>query len=178
MEKTTQDAKLPITEEEVKAGIICLMCGVAGSGKTTFSKRLEEIGFARLSIDEYVWKHFGRYGIDYPSEKYQEHSIAARSELDKELMDLLSAGKPAVLDFSFWRRSDRVKYKKWIEEKGRPWKLIFLKVPPSVIRERLNARSIRFDANAAFPIGEDLLNQYLTGFETPNGEGEIVICIE
>jgi hypothetical protein len=36
-------------------------------------------------------------------------------------------------------------------------------------------RSQRFDANAAFPITDDILNAYVSGFEEPNGEGEEVI---
>ncbi|NMA75480.1 MAG: ATP-binding protein [Bacteroidales bacterium] len=43
-----------------------MMCGVAGSGKTTFAQKLEKIGFSRLSIDEEIWSTNGRYGIDYP----------------------------------------------------------------------------------------------------------------
>ncbi|WP_346775363.1 AAA family ATPase [Bacillus sp. RO2] len=42
------------------------MCGVAGSGKTTFSQQLEKEGFVRLSIDEEIWATNGRYGIDSP----------------------------------------------------------------------------------------------------------------
>lgn len=36
--------------------LIIMMCGVAGSGKTTFSLELEKVGFVRLSIDEEIWK--------------------------------------------------------------------------------------------------------------------------
>jgi hypothetical protein len=43
------------------------------------------------------------------------------------------------------------------------------------LRARLNSRSRRFDANAAFPITDEILNDYLTGFEEPSGEGETVI---
>jgi septin family protein len=32
--------------------LVVMMCGVAGSGKTTFSQQLEKEGFVRLSIDE------------------------------------------------------------------------------------------------------------------------------
>lgn len=35
--------------------LVVMMCGVAGSGKTTFSKKLEKEGFVRLSIDEEIW---------------------------------------------------------------------------------------------------------------------------
>jgi len=43
------------------------------------------------------------------------------------------------------------------------------------LRKRLKARSQRFDANAAFPITEETLNNFLNSFEEPQGEGEIVI---
>ena len=39
----------------------------------------------------------------------------------------------------------------------------------------LDERRQRFDANAAFPITEDLLISYLAGFDEPNGGGEEVI---
>ncbi|WP_224773311.1 MULTISPECIES: hypothetical protein [Bacillaceae] len=40
---------------------------------------------------------------------------------------------------------------------------------------KLIQRSQRFDANAAFPITEDILTSFLIAFEVPKGEGEIVI---
>jgi len=52
---------------------------------------------------------------------------------------------------------------------------IYLKVSPDVLRQRLAIRSLRFEANAAFPITEDILNAYLNGFEELFGEGEIVL---
>jgi len=55
------------------------------------------------------------------------------------------------------------------------WELIHLKVQPDELRQRLLIRSERFDANAAFPITEDILARFLSGFEIPNGEGETVI---
>ncbi|WP_224773312.1 AAA family ATPase [Metabacillus idriensis] len=44
-----------------------MMCGVAGSGKTTFAQQLEKKGFVRLSIDEEIWSSKGHYFIDYPA---------------------------------------------------------------------------------------------------------------
>jgi predicted kinase len=79
------------------------------------------------------------------------------------------------VDFSFWQRARRDDYKQLIEDAGGRWKLVYLKVDPAVLRQRLAERSQRFDANAAFPITEDILTSYLSGFEEPNGEGEEVI---
>ena len=57
--------------------LVVLMCGVAGSGKTSLSQALEAKGFRRLSIDEEIWDRFGRYGVDYRPEDYGRHVAAA-----------------------------------------------------------------------------------------------------
>ena len=51
---------------------VIMMCGVCGSGKTTYAKQKEKNGYVRLSIDEELWKTYGRKGIDYPDSHYEE----------------------------------------------------------------------------------------------------------
>ncbi|WP_258168314.1 AAA family ATPase [Paenibacillus sp. AR247] len=80
-----------------------------------------------------------------------------------------------MVDSSFWSRSARDDYKQLIEHSGGKWKLIYLKVHPDELRKRLKVRSQRFDANAAFPITEETLNNFFNSFEEPQGEGEIVV---
>ncbi|CRK83364.1 Zeta toxin [Neobacillus massiliamazoniensis] len=155
--------------------LVVMMCGIAGSGKTTFSQKLEKAGFVRLSIDEEVWSTNGRYGIDYPIEKYREYLDKAHLRLRDKLVKLILNKQQVVVDSSFWRQSERVEYKQLIETAGGKWRLIYLKVNPNDLRERLKMRSNRFDANAAFPITEEILTSFLNEFEVPKGEGEIVI---
>jgi len=80
-----------------------------------------------------------------------------------------------VLDFSFWRRADRDRYKRLISGAGGRWRLVYLRADPPLLRRRLEERNRRFDANAAFPISDAVLDAYLAGFEAPVGEGEEVI---
>ncbi|TKC19160.1 AAA family ATPase [Robertmurraya kyonggiensis] len=155
--------------------LIIMMCGVAGSGKTTFAQELEQKGFARLSIDEEIWKVNGRFGIDYPVENYENYKVEAEIRLRVELIRLIEDKHNVVIDFSFWQRAKRNDYKQLIENTGGEWRLIYLKVSPEVLRARLKERSKRFDANAAFTITEDILTSFLNGFEVPSQEGEIVI---
>ncbi|MBP0723844.1 ATP-binding protein [Bacillus sp. RG28] len=155
--------------------LVVMMCGVAGSGKTTFAQQLEKEGFVRLSIDEEIWATNGRFGIDFPVEKYEEYKQDAERKLRNQLVKLIQNKQQVVVDFSFWQRSRREKYKQLIEEAGGKWKLIYLKVHTNDLRKRLEIRSQRFDANAAFTITEEILTSYLNGFEAPTGEGEIVI---
>lgn len=152
-----------------------MMCGVAGSGKTTFAQRLEKRGFVRLSIDEEIWATHGRYGIDYPIERYEQLKVEAEMKLRNELVVLLEAKRDVVIDFSFWQRKRRNEYKELIERAGGEWKLVYLKVAPKDLRERLRIRSQRFDANAAFTITDEILNSFLNGFETPSEEGEMIL---
>lgn len=151
-----------------------MMCGVAGSGKTTFSQQLEKEGFVRLSIDEEIWATNGRYGIDFPIEKIEEYKKVAERKLCNYLIKLIHDKRQVVIDFSFWDRTRRNEYKQLIEKSGGKWKLIYLKVHDDDLRERLIIRNKRLDANA-FPITEEILTSYLNGFEVPIGEGEIVI---
>lgn len=154
--------------------LVVMMCGVAGSGKTTFAKILEEGGFVRLSIDEEVWTANGRWGIDFPMENIEEYKKDAERKLCTRLIKLIHDKQLVVIDFSFWNRERRNRYKNLIEDSGGKWKLIYLKVHPDDLHERLNYRNKRFDANS-FPISEGLLTSYLNSFEKAEGEGEIVI---
>lgn len=170
------DTRATVSDDEIDAGVICMMCGVAGSGKTTLARQFEARGMARLSIDEEIWSRFGRYGLDYPVARYEEFQVIARRHLDQELIMLLRGRTPAVLDYSFWKRADRDRYRALIERHQRPHKLIVLRVPPDVVRRRLAGRSYRCNANAAVPIDNDLFDTYARGFEWPSGEGEIDVA--
>lgn len=154
---------------------IIMMCGVAGSGKTTYAKRLESEGFARLSIDEYIWSTYGRFGIDYPESAYAKYQSRAESALQERLVQLIGQHRDVVLDISFWQRARRDHYKAIIDDAGGVWELVYLKTPVDILRRRLEQRRSRFDADAAFPITEDILQRFLAGFEEPLGEDEIVI---
>lgn len=169
------DTRTAVSDDEIASGVLCMMCGVAGSGKTTFARRLEARGVTRLSIDEEIWRRFGRQGIDYPPSRYGELQVIARRTLDQELITLLHAGTPAVLDYSFWKRADRDRYRLLVEQHGRSSTLIVLRVATDVVRRRLVARSDRRDANAV-PVTDGLLDVYLRDFEWPRGEGEIEVA--
>jgi len=107
-------------------------------------------------------------------DKFEEYRKNAERKLRNRLIKLIHDKHQVVIDFSFWDRLRRNQYKKLIEDSGGKWKLIYLKVHPNDLRERLKLRNKRSDANS-FPISEELLTSYLNGFEIPNGEGEILI---
>ena len=157
---------------------VVLMCGVAGSGKTTYAKELEVRGYVRLSVDEEIWDRFGRFGIDYDASSYDAHTEVVRRAVDEQLTRLVRQGRDVVLDSSLWQRSRREECKRLVERAGGRWRLIYLEADVALLRERLRQRAQRFDPNAAFPITDELLERLLRGFEVPSGEGEEVVVAE
>jgi predicted kinase len=155
---------------------VVLMCGVAGSGKSTYARSVEARGHVRLSVDEEIWRRFGRYGIDYDPSQYEHHTDVARESVREQILALIEQGRDVVVDSSLWKRSRRYEYKKLIEDAGGRWRLVYMRADPELLRARLRVRSERFDADAAFPITDALLDRYLQSFEPPCGEGEEVIA--
>ncbi|KAI8817757.1 AAA domain-containing protein [Fimicolochytrium jonesii] len=159
--------------------LVIMMCGIAGSGKTTTAKSILSAfpdTFTRLSIDDHIWTHYGRYGIDYTPAEYESLQDKAEAALDVRLVELLKEGRNVVLDYSFWEKRDRERYRGVIEECGGRALVVHLSVPKDVLRERLEKRGReRFDADAAWVIDDKTLDTYWEGFQVPHGEGELVI---
>ncbi|GAT65532.1 kinase [Planomonospora sphaerica] len=150
---------------------VVMMCGPAGSGKTTYALDLEESGYTRLSIDEEIWRRFGRDGAEFAPEEYERHKSTAEEELWARLAALMRAGRPVVLDYSFWSRETRRRYQAFIESHGYRWELVYLKADRETLQRRLAARNAVRGANAV-TVSEELLDRYLAGFQEPVGEGE------
>ncbi|WP_147943086.1 ATP-binding protein [Microbispora sp. CSR-4] len=164
---------VPRVEDETERRVV-MMCGIAGSGKTTYAQELERRGYVRLSIDEAVWARLGRDGGELDPEEYADHQARAEDDLWQELVRLMRAGRSVVLDYSFWRRATRDRYKALIESHGYRWELLYLKARPETLRRRLAARNTLSGPNSV-TVSDELLRSYVAGFEEPVGEGERVI---
>ena len=153
--------------------IVYMLCGLPGSGKTTWAKKVEAQGVRRIAIDEAVFEKHGRYGQDYSEEQYREFEKHVVASLEQLLLLFLESGRPVILDFGFWGKKNREKYKKLIEENDGQWKLLYFKAEPPTLMRRLQARSRRSDANA-LPVTREMLLSFVEEFEEPVGEGEEV----
>ena len=154
--------------------VVYLLCGLTGSGKTSYAKRLEAEGCVRLSIDELVDARHGRYGVDYPASDYPRYYEETVVELDRQLVELLEGSQSVVLDHGLWQRSNRDRYKMLVEAHGGRWELLYFKAEASVLRQRLAYRNLRSGANA-LTVSHDMLEDFIARFEEPSGEGERVL---
>jgi predicted kinase len=154
--------------------VVVMMCGIAGAGKTTYAQALVDRGYVRLSIDEEIWRRFGRDAAEFDPDEYEGYKVVARQQLRQELVRLIRAGRSVVLDESFWNRAARDDYKALIAGHGGRWELVYLKADRATLRRRLTVRNALTGANAV-TVSDELLDRYLDGFEEPVGEGETVI---
>jgi predicted kinase len=154
--------------------VVYLLCGLTGSGKTTYAKRLEAAGAVRLTVDEEVHARHGRYGVDYPASEYFDRERPVVEELRRRLVELVESGRDVVYDHGMWRRSDREAYKRLVEEHGGRWRLLYLKVDREVLLQRLADRNRRGDANA-MPLLPADLEDFIARFDEPEGEGEELV---
>jgi predicted kinase len=82
-----------------------LIHGGVGAGKTTFAKQLEtEPGALRFTHDEWM---SALYGADPPEPMFADYYRRVADLMEPLWLRALALGIDVVLDFGFWRRSDR-----------------------------------------------------------------------
>lgn len=153
-----------------------MMFGVAGTGKTTCAEALEARDFVRLSIDEYIRAHFGRFGVDYPPSQYERWKQEAEQAGFEVFEGLLREHVACVPDDSFRSLAKRRRHRQFVDAAGGRVALLHLRASPDVLRKRLQIRSQARSASAACAIDPATLERCIAGFEEPgHDEGAIVV---
>jgi len=140
---------------------LILICGLPGSGKTTFAKQLaQEVRAVRLSPDE--WKH--ALGIDYYDEE-------ARVRLEDRLWllahELLTLEQSVIMENGFWAREERDELRLAGRTLGATVELHYLDEPVEELWRRLERRN-KEGASGSVPIKRSDLDKWAAQFEAPN----------
>lgn len=147
---------------------VILVCGPAGSGKSTHAQYLEDQGYVRLSFDEEAWA----LGLTiHPLN--EEDSLAVHSHLRQRLAEHIEQDHDVVVDTSFWSRASRDAYRRFL----RPYDVVpvvhYLDTPREVILARLTARNNTGPHDVVVP--HERAVAYLNHFEIPtNDEGPMI----
>ncbi|KAJ1567938.1 hypothetical protein HK096_008116 [Nowakowskiella sp. JEL0078] len=161
--------------------VVVMTCAVSGAGKTTLSKAIckNSPSFVRLSVDEYIWAKYGCYNRDYTPKQYASLQLEARIALKEELITLLRSNeKNVVVDFAFWSKKFRDEWRDIAEQEGARVVLVHLKANRDLLVRRIMERREKgIDANSAAELTPEIIDQYIAGFEVPQGEGEIVLLV-
>jgi predicted kinase len=142
---------------------VIFMCGPAGSGKSTYARRLESQGMVRLSFDGEMWRR-GITEVPLPPELRAEIEAGLR----RRLLELVAAGTDVVLDFSFWSRRMRDDYRALLAPTGVVPETVYLATDRETVLERVRAR--RGAHPDDFVLTEELAAEYFDHFEPPSPE--------
>src|SRR5712671_1332300 len=143
-----------------------LIYGPLGAGKTTLAKRLEQdFAAVRFTPDEWMARLFGE---DPPEAIFQEKAGAIVDLIEPIWVRCLSVGVDVVLDFGFWRRSERDQVRGLVHDAGADAVLYALECSEEEAWKRIEARNAAahrslYIAPATFillrdrvePLGED-----------------------
>ena len=144
-----------------------LLCGPAGSGKSTYARALERAGAVRLSYDQEYWDRGYRGPHPVPHELARE----VKEALDRRLEDALHAATPEiVLDYSFSTRAMREEYRATAARFGAATRLVHVTAPVEVLVQRVAARSGAHADDAV--LAEATVRAYAEGFEAPGPDEE------
>ncbi|MBO0812569.1 MAG: AAA family ATPase [Microlunatus sp.] len=147
---------------------VLFMCGPAGSGKSTYARRLESEGFVRLSFDTEAWER----GVEQPLSRQLHDEIEA--DLRARLLELIDQGRDVVLDFSFWSRRMRADYRRLVEPHGIIAETVYLDAPRDVVLGRVRQRANDHADDVA--LSEALAAEYFDHFEPPSAdEGPLTV---
>jgi predicted kinase len=146
---------------------VYLLCGLPGSGKTTYAKQLEKDGVVRLSLDEELFKLFGR---EFPSDQYGDFEKKTKEKLLDEVSLLLEDKRSVSLDWGFWKKNERNRVRSLLEGRAEV-KLLYFKRDTAELADRVANR----DLSTNHEIGPQMLEDFTTQFEQPVGENEEII---
>lgn len=116
------------------------MCGLPGAGKTTRARELEREHHAlRLSPDEWI---AGFLGPD-PSPEALDAARDPTESLQWEVAArILTLGIDVILDFGFWSREERERYRDRAAAVGSGSVVHFMDAPLELLQQRLAARHL------------------------------------
>ncbi|WP_370289010.1 AAA family ATPase [Nocardioides sp.] len=144
-----------------RAPRLVLMCGVPGSGKTTYARALEAQGFRRFAIDHDAFD----LGYTCADDLAAAVVAAIRERQREEIAACLDDGVDVVIDHIHASRRERDVHRAIGEERGAQVEVVYLPVDPDDARRRLAQR--RGEHRDDFVVSEAMLERYLRILQPP-----------
>lgn len=146
---------------------LILICGLPGSGKTTLAKQLEaEHSALRLCPDEWIAPLLKDISDTAELHRLRDPVEALQWDLAKRVLAL---NVDVILEWGFWGREERRRYRREAEALGHTVKLHYLDLPLDQLWTRLNKRNDNLPPGT-FPVTREQLDLFDSWFERPTAE--------
>ena len=153
---------------------VFMVCGISGSGKTAFSKKLELSGVPRISMDEELWPDIYVLG-NLISDEHKDFLYKQASErIFAKIRNFCAEGRACSVDMPFCKVAQRDIFRAHVENCGGEPVLIWINTDLPVLKQRLADRAGKNGPNN-LPVSEEEIEMFWRGFQRPVGEEHIEI---
>ena len=160
-------------------GVVHLLCGPTGAGKTTYGRKLAEAkGAVRFSVDEWMSAlYWMDAGDPFDGPWAMERVLRCAALIWKTAVDVSRQGIPCVLEIGLTTAETRTRYVGLAREAGLPVRLHLVDAPLEERWARVQARNAEGGEGAHLPF--ELTRHMFDFVETlwePPSEAELAAC--
>lgn len=154
---------------------IILCCGKPCSGKTTFSKFMEQkYSYVHFSADEWM--------LHFYKETNDHNIFNSNLEKCKEMIyriseKLLLINQNIILDFGFWKRKDREELYNRFNKQNNNVQIVYFPINENVQLQYMNKRQ-NIDKNNHFMFNKNILKILNSKFEEPDSDEKFLLINE
>jgi predicted kinase len=148
-----------------------ILVGLPFSGKTTLSKAIaEQLNIPRVNLDE-VKEEMGFKGVS-DNDISHEDWTKIFNETDRRVVEHLKKGQSVLHETSWTKRWKRDRARKLASDSGITSKVIYIKIPETVSRERWMDNK---KENERYDVPEDVFEEAVKEFEIPTEDEDLLI---
>ncbi len=145
---------------------IIAVCGKICSGKTNYCRRLaEKENAVQLSIDEVFYDIFHKDA----GERHDEIAVDVKRYLHKKAVEIVGAGCNVILDWGFWRKSERREVTEYYRAHGIEIEWHYIDIGDEDWQRNIAERNRRVEMGQSpdYYVDDGLLKKLLSLFEQP-----------
>ena len=145
---------------------VYLICGKICSGKSYYVNQIKDnVNAIILSCDELTWDLFDNDLGD----KHDAMMLRVHKYLHKKAAEIALAGTSVILEWGFWKYTDRAAATSYYREKGIPVEWHYIDISDEDWQKNIDARNeaVASGLSHDYALDEGLMQKLLSLFEAP-----------